>query len=180
MLKLQRLLPSDRLAWIWWPQFEERVVAFLSRYGTNLDDDQRQMFVVELRQRFAATPQLSGYWLIHNGKGGLEQETVGHICAWIDVRYGKPYVMCFQVELDKAWEGRENLVQAVEETRQWIADLNRQLAAKNEKQIEHIELYTIRTAEAWKRLLPELDWIKEMTVMRIGLGERQIASHMVQ
>jgi len=180
MLKLKRLLPSDNLSWVFWPDFEKRVVGFLDQYGSNMDAGQRQMFVTDLRQRFAATPQLSGYWLILNGKDALDQQTVGHICSWIDVRYGKPYVMIFQVEIDVRWEGRETLLMAVEETREWISDLNRQLAAKNERLIDSMELYTIKAGRAWKRWLPELEWVKEMTVMRISLSNQTSANHLVQ
>lgn len=182
MLKLLRLLPTDRMGWLWWPEFEKRVVTFLDTYGSQLDASQREQFVTELRNRFSTTPQLSGYWLILNGKDAFEQQAVGHICAWINVLYGRPYVMCYQTEIDVAWEGRETMVKCTQECGNWVADLNRQLAAKNERQIDYIEMYTMRDAEAWQRLLPELDWTRMMTVMRIGIPGRESANskHLVQ
>lgn len=186
MLMLKRLLPTDKMAWMYWPEFERRVIAFLDQYGSNMDADQRVEFTTELRQRFAATPDLSGYWLISEGEG-LTQQFVGHICAWIAVRYGRPYLMIFQTEIDVIWEGRETLVRAMEEARVWMLDINRQLAEKNQKTINSAEVYTIKAFKAWKAWLPELDIKQEMTVMRIGIPEHAIVpleswknGHMVQ
>jgi hypothetical protein len=186
MLTLKRLLPSDKMAWMYYPEWERRVLAFLDNYGSNMDDGQRQEFTTELRQRFAATPDLSGYWLMLEGEG-LNQQFVGHICAWIAVRYGRPYVMLFQTEIDVQWEGRETLVQAMNETRLWITDINRQLAEKNQKSINSVEIYTIKAVKAWQAWLPELDIEKEMTVMRINIPEQAVVprtswknGHMVQ
>ncbi len=182
MLKLHRLLPGNRMSWLWWPEFEKRVLEFHDRYGSEMTPAQRQQFTDELRQRFAGTPQLSGYWLVLNGKDALDQQAVGHLCAWINILYGKPYVLCYQTELDVRWEGREVLLEIMTQTAAWIAELNTQLAAKNEPLIDYVEDYTIKSVEAWKRWLPELDIVKVMTVMRIRIPGREASEskHPVQ
>lgn len=182
MLKLHRLLPSDRLSWMWWPEYEKRVLGFLDAYSTHLNAAQREQFVTELRNRFSTTPQLSGYWLIFNGKDAFEQQVVGHLCGWINVQYGRPYVLLFQTEVDVAFEGREVLLDCMKETGEWIGGVNRELAEKKQPLIDYVEAWVLKSVEAWKRWLPELDIVKSMTIMRIAIPGRESANskHLVQ
>jgi hypothetical protein len=174
MLTLHRLQPSDRTSWGLFPVFEQRVRAFLHEFSPEFTKSQEEQFIVELRQRFAVTPALAGYWLVMTGEG-LAQTVVGHLCSWIQATYGKPYVLLYQLECLKAWESKEMFREAMRQTVEWIAGVNRELTAAARKTgdqpqlIERVEHWTVRDPEAWLRFLPELTHERVMTVMRLKI-----------
>jgi len=141
-------------------------VHFLEEYGTHVGDI--EMFKTELRQRFAATPQLAGYWLVLEGDGPLETKIVGHICCWVNMQYGRPYVLVFQTEIEHQQSSRDVIMQAVAEAGEWVAILNGELGVKGAPLITYFELWTPHPPEVWARLLPELPMERALHVLRFG------------
>lgn len=164
MVTLTRLQKTDPQSWVLWPQFEARVRAFQRKMSPHFTADQESRYINELQARWVNQPLLAGYWLIRDG-----EKAVGHITAWVQDTYGVPYVLCHQVECDEIWEAREMLRQAIYEARVWIDGMNGTLGAQGLPRISYIEQWTTRSAEAWKRFMPELQHDKEYTVMRIKL-----------
>ena len=175
MLSVHRL--TDMATENFWPVYEARVVAFANRYTPEISAVQRQRAITEMRQRFAITPQLAGYWLIMDGSTILDRRIVGHVHSWIADAYGRPYLLLGQVECED--EHRDEVKAAMREifrqAKDWITGLNNTLAAQNAEQITYIDHWTIRgadngrSAETWNRWLPELNQYRVMTVLRIAL-----------
>ena len=167
-MKLYRLHPDDAFSWQLYPAFEARVRSFMEKYCPNYTEQQEKEFFVELRQRFAATPQLAGYWLAVEG-----EQVVAHVCGWIQQNYGRPYILCFQAECDQTWESRHILPRIYMEAQLWKNEVNAALLkAKADSQIiDFVEQWTFHDngPEVWNRLLPGIEQKQVLHVMRFSI-----------
>lgn len=167
-MKLYRLQPDDAFSWTLYPVFEARVRSFMAKYCPNYTAQQEKEFFTELRQRWAATPQLAGYWLAIDG-----EQAVAHVCGWIQQAHGRPYILCFQAECDQMWESRDVLPKVYAEARVWKDEVNAALLKTKADSpiIDFVEQWTFHdnAPEAWNRLLPEIEQKQVLHVMRFSI-----------
>lgn len=168
-IQIYRLIVQDPASWQMMPMFEARVRAFLKEFSPEFDSVRTDRFIAEMRNRWVNMPALAGYCIIMaGGDTPLEQKAVGHILSWVQDLFGKPYIMLFQLACDETWETPEMVNRAMAMCREWVGALNATLKAQNAPQlIENIQHWTVRSPEAWARLLPEVKQMRKWTVMEI-------------
>ena len=160
-LELYRLQKDDPESWRLWPSFEGRIRQFLTEYGDNVNVE---MLMTDIQKRWIETPLVAGYWVMLG-----PEAVVGHLCAYIQSNYDRPYVLLLQLQCESPSliDTQTILREAMSEARAWIAECNVKLKEKGGLPITYIEQWTARPPESWKRLLPELEHDKIYSVMRI-------------
>lgn len=172
MLTIHRLQKSDDASFALYPLFRRRVISFAVR-DRAIHEDDAEVCAADLDARFITSAPTTGYWLITE-ESGFTLRAVGHLAAWVEQRYGRPYVLVFQAEVDEH-HGRETLPQVYDQICTWAEGLNAQIRKNNpgnSKLIDHIEAWTEWDVKAWNRLLPRLKPERVFSMMLIPVGQQ--------
>lgn len=147
-------------------EFEDRVVAFLEKYGINASEKAVRR---DLRTRFVQQPALAGYFLIRRG-----DKTIGHVCGWFIVNYGEPLIHIAQAEVDDPGAFVGSLDALVPLITQWMNELDELLKKENPPvRVTNLELITWHDTKKWEAALARfVDVNKVRSVIRLTRREQ--------
>jgi hypothetical protein len=147
-------------------EFENRVIAFLEKYGINASE---KIVRHDMRTRFMQQPALSGYFLIQRGG-----KIVGHVCGWFIVNYGEPLVHIAQAEVDDPGAFVASLDALFPQFVGWLDQLDDLLKKENPPtRVVNLELITWHDTKKWEAALARfVDVNKVRSVIRLTRREQ--------
>ena len=159
---LIRLDPSTPRSWALWPQLEDRVRVFCKEYTSDTPPD---VLIQYLRKLFVETPTLLGAWVLMTE----QEEMIGHLVGWVDLHWGQPYLMVYQIRVDTGYTGvavKDEMLGALDD---WTWTLNSLYeSAGSPLRITMMRWMTERP-EAWMRYFQKTPQ-RLLTVLSIPVG----------
>lgn len=151
---IHRLLPDTPGSWGLYEIFERRVRAFLKEY---LPETNETRAIHDLRVRWIERPLETGFFLAYeHDKSPTLGDGVypfGHLCSYLADHYGTPYVLFWQIQIEKSPFALQAIREVGTLLQAWMTGYNRILeAAKRPERITYGESYAWIEPETYVRL----------------------------
>ena len=145
---VMRLDCTDVTSWSLYPRFMERCLRFAQDL-LKFNEMQLKNFEQDLRNRWA-TPNGSLFLAVMDGRGNM----VGHVCGWINIDYGQPYLFNFQAEVDEGYEMAPAMDLLAKEHVEYVGWANAMYEKGGQPvRINKVRTQTMRNADALVRYL---------------------------